>query len=134
MRVRVLLEIAADDGTAGAATEVAVFTKQTERAEDLGLSIADGKALMAAVQQQVVDAQVASWTERQRCCEACGARRHSKGSYPVVFLTLYGDVQLASPRLHRCSCQGLDPTVVSPGAIWDQSIGSRASMSSSKRP
>ena len=29
---------------------------------------------------------------------------------------------------------GLDPTVVSPGAIWDQSIGSRASMSSSKRP
>src|SRR4051794_33898529 len=40
MRVRVLLEIAADDGTASAATEVAVFTKQTERAEDLGLSIA----------------------------------------------------------------------------------------------
>jgi segregation and condensation protein A len=29
---------------------------------------------------------------------------------------------------------GLDPTVVSPGAIWDQSIGSRASMSRSKRP
>jgi len=115
MRVRVLLEIAADDGTAGAATEVAVFTKQTERAEDLGLSIADGKALMAAVQQQVVDAQVASWTERQRCCEACGARRHSKGSYPVVFLTLYGDVQLASPRLHRCSCQGVEgPATISP--------------------
>src|SRR4051812_9664954 len=115
MRVRVLLEIAADDGTAGAATEVAVFTKQTERAEDLGLSIAEGKALMAAVQQQVVDAQVASWTERQRCCEACGARRHSKGSYPVVFLTLYGDVQLASPRLHRCSCQGAEgPATISP--------------------
>jgi hypothetical protein len=115
MRVRVLLEIAADDGTAGAATEVAVFTKQTERAEDLGLSIAEGKALMAAVQQQVVDAQVASWTERQRCCEACGARRHSKGSYPVVFLTLYGDVQLASPRLHRCSCQGVEgPATISP--------------------
>jgi site-specific DNA-methyltransferase (adenine-specific) len=29
---------------------------------------------------------------------------------------------------------GLDPTVVSPGAIWDQLMGSRASMSSSKRP
>ena len=42
-------------------------------------------------------------------------RRHSKGSYPVVFLTLYGDVQLASPRLHRCPCQGADgPATVSP--------------------
>lgn len=115
MRVRVLLEIAADDGTAGAATEVAMFDKQTERPEDLGLSIAEAKAMMAVVQQQVVDAQVASWTERQRCCEACGARRHSKGSYPVVFLTLYGDVQLASPRLHRCSCQGAEgPATISP--------------------
>ena len=52
MRVRVLLQITADDGTAGAAAEVAVFEKQTERPEDLGLSIAEGKALTAAVQQQ----------------------------------------------------------------------------------
>jgi hypothetical protein len=29
---------------------------------------------------------------------------------------------------------GLDPTVVSPGAIWRQSMGNLASMSSSKRP
>ena len=107
MRVKVLLQITGEDGNAAAA-QVAVFEKQTERPEDLGLSIAEGKALMAAVQQRVVDAQVASWAERHRCCEACGARRHSKGSYPVVFLTLYGDVRVASPRLHRCPCQGAD--------------------------
>ena len=35
------------------------------------------------------------------------------------------------PRVPRI---GLDPTVVSPGAIWRQSIGSLASMSRSKRP
>ena len=100
---------------AGDAMEAAVFEKQTERPEDLGLSIADGKALMAAVQQRVVNAQVTSWTEQHRCCEACGARRHSKGSHPVVFLTLYGDVQIASPRLHRCPCQSTDgPATVSP--------------------
>jgi len=114
MRVKVLLQITAEDGNAAAA-EVAVFEKQTERPEDLGLSIAEGKALMAAVQQRVVDAQLASWAERHRCCAACGARRHSKGSYPVVFLTLYGDVRVASPRLHRCPCQGADgPATVSP--------------------
>ena len=115
MRVKVLLQITADDGTAGDAAEVAVFEKQTERPEDLGLSIAEGKALMAAVQQRVVDTQAVSWAERHRCCEACGARRHSKGSYPVIFMTLYGDVKLSSPRLHRCPCQGADgPATVSP--------------------
>jgi hypothetical protein len=60
MRVRVLLQVTTDDGAAGDAIEVAIFEKDTERPEDLGLSIAEGKALMVAVQRQVVDAQVAS--------------------------------------------------------------------------
>ena len=99
MRVKILLQITADDGSAGGAAEVAVFEKQTERPEDLGLSIAEGKALTAAIQQRLVDAQVATWAERHRCCEACGARRRSKGSHPVIFRTLYGDVE--SPA-HGC--------------------------------
>jgi hypothetical protein len=115
MRVRVLLQITGDDGTAGDAVEVAVVEKRTERPEDLGLSITDGKALMAAVQQRVVNAQVTSWTEQHRCCEACGTHRRSRGSHPVLFLTLYGDVKFASPRLHRCPCQSLAGTAtVSP--------------------
>jgi hypothetical protein len=115
MRVKILLQITADDGTVGDAVEAAVFEKQTARSEDLGLSIAEGKTLMTSAQQRVVDAQVASWAEQHRCCEACGTRRHSKGSSSVVFLTLYGDVQIASPRLHRCPCQGTDgPATVLP--------------------
>ena len=92
MRVKVFLEVTAEDGSTGGAAEVAVFEKQTERAEDLGLSIAEGKALTAAIQQHIVDAQVATWTRRHRRCEACGARRHSEGSHPIIFMTLYGDV------------------------------------------
>ena len=64
----------------------------TERPEDLGLSIAEGKTLMATIQRQVADAQVASWMERHRCCEVCGTRQRSKGSYPIIFMMLYGDV------------------------------------------
>jgi hypothetical protein len=112
MHVRILLQITGDYDTSGAADEIAAFEKMVERPEDLGLSLAEGKALTAAIQQRLVDAQIASWVERQRCCEAC---RRSKGSYPVVFRTLYGDVQLASPRLHRCRCQDADgPATVSP--------------------
>jgi hypothetical protein len=60
MRVRVLLQIAGDDGADADAIEATVFEKQAARPEDLGLSIVEGKALMAAVQQRIVDAQVAS--------------------------------------------------------------------------
>jgi hypothetical protein len=70
MRVKVFLEVIAEDGSTGGAAEVAVFEKQTERAEDLGLSIAEGKALTAAIQKQIVGAQVATWTQRHCRCEA----------------------------------------------------------------
>jgi hypothetical protein len=50
MHVRVLLQITSDDGSAGAASKIAAFEKVTERPEDLGLSIAEAKALLAAVE------------------------------------------------------------------------------------
>jgi hypothetical protein len=117
MRVRVLLQITGDDGTAGAAEEVAAFEKVTQRSEDLGLSIAEGKALLAAVQHGTVKVQAAAWSRRHRPCPVCGGKRRGKGSYPVVFRTLFGDVELDSPRLHRCQCQCQDtdgPATVSP--------------------
>jgi hypothetical protein len=116
MRVKkVLLQITDDDGTDGAVADITAFEKVTDRPEDLGLSIAEGKKLLAAVQQRTVDAQVASWMERHRCCEACGQRRRSKGNHRVVFLTLYGDVGITSPRLHRCPCQSTEgPATLSP--------------------
>jgi hypothetical protein len=115
MHVRILLQITPDEATPGITEEVACFEKVTERSEDLGLSLADGKALTAAVQRHIVTAQAESWRQRHRCCPACGARRYSKGTYPVVFHSLYGDVAIASPRLVRCTCQGTDgPATVAP--------------------
>src|SRR4051794_12434 len=96
MHVRILLQITADDGAASLTEEVTAFEKSAERPEDLGLSLAEGKAVTAAIQRQVVNAQVASWTERHRGCEACGVHRRSKSSSPVVFRTLYGDVPLTA--------------------------------------
>lgn len=106
MRVSVLLQITDDDGATSPAEEVAVFEKATERPEDLGLSLTQGKSLLATVQRRVVQAQADTWAGRHRCCAECGVRRRIKGSYPVAFRTLYGDVDLNSPRLHRCPCQG----------------------------
>ncbi len=105
MRVKILLQITTDDGAPACAEEIASFGKCVERAEDLGLSLAESKMLLAAAQQRIVEAQTKSWIEAQRCCEVCSRRRRSKGSYPIIFHTLFGDVKLASPRFHRCACR-----------------------------
>lgn len=115
MRVRILLQISDKDGVDGAVEEVAVFEKATERPEDVGLSIAESKALLAVLQHKLVEAQAGEWLRRHRCCEACGRKRCLKGTYPVLFRTLYGDVALRSPRLHRCPCRGYSgPATTSP--------------------
>jgi hypothetical protein len=85
MRMRILLQITDDTGASGAAEEIAVFEKATEQPEDLGLLMAEGKALLAAVQHKMVLAQVAAWSARHRDCEDCGRRRRIKGSYPVTY-------------------------------------------------
>ena len=115
MRLRVLLQITTGDGAPGEIEEIASLTKSVDRPEDLGLSLAESKALLAGAQHRIVAAQTKAWTEKRRCCETCGRSRRSKGSYPLVFRTLFGDVRLASPRLHRCSChEGDGPATSSP--------------------
>jgi hypothetical protein len=115
MHVKILLQITADDGAPLGAHEVASLSRSVERAEDLGLSLSESKALLAAAQQRIVEAQIKTWTEGQRCCESCGRRRRSKGSHPIVFHTLFGDVRLASPRLHCCPCrEGSGAATISP--------------------
>src|SRR3954470_17562829 len=115
MRVKVLLQITTGDGAPGEMEEIASLTKRVDRPEDLGLSLAESKALLAGAQHRIVAAQTKAWAEGRRCCETCGRSRRSKGSYPLVFRTLFGDVRLASPRLHRCSCrEGDGPATSSP--------------------
>jgi hypothetical protein len=115
MRVRILFQLTDDAGASGAVEEIAVFEKATERPEDLGLLIAEGKALLAAVQHKIMLAQAATWSERHRDCEDCGRRRRIKGSYPVIYHTLFGDIELSNQRLHACPCRGTKgPSTVSP--------------------
>jgi hypothetical protein len=79
MRVKVFLEVTAEDGSTGGAAEVAGFEKQTERAEDLGLSIAEGKALTAAIQALSSSSCQKCRSEKRvisKVCLAIGAATH----------------------------------------------------------
>ncbi len=113
MRAQLVLRMIDDDGAVIGTETVADLMKVTNGAEDLGLSLADGKALLARVQQAMVTAQVELWLEERRVRE--GRRLRSKGSYPVTFHTLFGDVRLKSPRYHRpCPVEDGGPATISP--------------------
>ena len=115
MRITILMQITGDDGVSRTAEEIASFDKSSERTEDLGMSLREGKALLATLQNRTVKAQAEAWFQRHRRCPACSTKRCIKGYYPAVFHTLYGDIVLDSPRLYRCACQAdQGATTVSP--------------------
>jgi hypothetical protein len=73
--------------------------------ETVGLSLDEGKQLMAAIQAEIVRSQAAVMGERFRWCEHCGAKLWSKGYYPATFRSLFGDVPVKVRRLNACRCR-----------------------------
>ena len=72
---------------------------------DLGLRLAEAKRLTAAIQAEIVPAQVTVAGEHRRTCVACGRVLASKGHYTATFRSLFGDVPIRVRRLITCPCQ-----------------------------
>jgi hypothetical protein len=87
--------------------EVARFERDEQAGlADLGLRLAEAKQLTAAIQAEIVPAQVAIAGENRRTCVACGRVLASKGHYTATFRSLFGDVPIRVGRLLACPCQG----------------------------
>jgi hypothetical protein len=113
MRARLILQMLNDDSEIVATQTVADLVKVTKRPEDLGLSLSEAKTLLAKLQQVMVATQVESWLSEYR--DRDGRRLRSKGSYPVTFHTLFGDVRLKSPRYYLPRVDGANsPATISP--------------------
>jgi hypothetical protein len=114
VHVHLQLRIVGDDGTVFTDCEILRLVKSHHQLEAVGLSIGESKSLQRCLQQHVVTAQAAAFVSRHRCCPACGRQLCSKGKYPVVFRTVFGNVALSSPRFYRCGCQPADSQTFSP--------------------
>jgi len=73
---------------------------------DLGLRLDEVKRLTAALQAEMVPAQMAALSECPRACEACGCRLAAKGHYGATFRSVFGDVPVRVWRLFVCPCRG----------------------------
>src|SRR5271157_421642 len=102
------VKLVADFGDKAAETEVEVARIERDEftvPETLGLSLAEGKRLTAAIQMEMVRAQAATMGERFRCCAHCGSTLSSKGYRSVTFRSLFGNVPLRVRRFASCQCR-----------------------------
>lgn len=105
MKIRIQVVIEAGDDNPEKIEEIARLERGSLRPEELGLTLAEAKALLHGMQQTVVTEQIEEYLAQFETCPHCGAQRTRKGQHSIVYRTLFGKLNLNSPRLYDCSCQ-----------------------------
>lgn len=94
--------------------ELVYLERETEGFEEIGITLVEAKTLLATLQKKVVEHQIAAYLAvRQRCPLCAEAFRH-KGQHPLVFRTLFGNLEFPSPRWFQCSCRSHETRTFSP--------------------
>jgi hypothetical protein len=104
MKVKIQVVTITDDGQE-TTRDIACVERQDLTPETLGLSLAEGKAVLQALQEVVVEWQMHTYLQQHRACPHCGKARRSKGVHHTVFRTVFGTISVDSPRLYQCGCQ-----------------------------
>ena len=88
--------------------------------ETLGLSLAEGKAILRGVQDFVASQQISEDLKRRRRCPNCGRRHHSKEAGTSIVETVFGPVSIPNPRWERCPCQAEGPKTPAHGDVAER--------------
>jgi len=94
--------------------ELVCLERETEGLEAVGITLAEAKALLATLQRQVVEGQVAAYLAARQRCPHCGQEFRHKDRHPGVFRTLFGNLEFSSPRWFQCDCQPHETRTFSP--------------------
>lgn len=104
MKYMIQVVITTDDGQSET-REIAQLEREDLTPATLGLTLADGKAILKALQEIVIEQQMTTYLETQRPCPHCSTPRRSKGHHRMQLRTLFGTVPVKSPRLRHCTCR-----------------------------
>ena len=94
--------------------EICLLDKASNSLEDLGLSLTESKTILSTLQDKIVHSQTNQYVNAQKICESCCKKHRIKGSYPIVFRTLFGDLKISSPRFYSCKCKKQEYKTFSP--------------------
>lgn len=106
MKVRIQVVIEHEDGhETEIVEEVGCLQRGDLLPETLGMTLDEGKQLLANVQRCLVQQQVKVYIAQQRRCTDCGRQRTRKDQKAITMRTVFGQLRLESPRFYTCSCQ-----------------------------
>jgi hypothetical protein len=113
VKIKLQVVTITDDGQA-TTRDIVCVERQDLTPETVGLSLAEGKAMLQALQEVVGEWQMQAYLQQQCACPHCGKARRSKGVHHTVFRTVFGTLPVDSPRLYHCGCQVHATTSFSP--------------------
>lgn len=104
MTFQIRVVVTADNGQQQV-HEITSVQRTELKPETLGLTLAEGKAILGEIQRVAVDQQTAQCTTAHRPCSDCGQPRSCNGHHNLVLRTVFGKITIQSPRYLHCDCQ-----------------------------
>ena len=86
--------------------EIATLSRRTVSAtdEDIGLSLAESKAILAALQHAIVTTQIDQYIACARVCKSCLAFLPIRDRRTRKLQPLFGTIEVCAPRIRVCAC------------------------------
>jgi hypothetical protein len=111
MKIRIQMVIEDDNGIS--TKEVANINRENFDLGQLGLKLQESKQILSSVQQTMVECQVQDYLHQQKCSD-CGKTLRLKGKHRIDFNSLFGKVDIESPRFYCCPCKASSQKSFSP--------------------
>jgi hypothetical protein len=105
MKVRVEVVFETEANELREVQEIMEIQRAELRPDTVGLTLDEAKTVLENLQQRIVEQQAAAYLRTQHRCPHCGNKRYHEGEHTVTLRTLFGKLQIKSPRFYHCRCQ-----------------------------
>lgn len=105
MKITIQIIVEHDELEEPLVEEIGCLCRGEHLPETMGLTLQEGKDLLANLQATMVKHQAEEYVAHQRPCPHCGNQRSNKGMHEIVWRSLFGKLKIQSPRLYSCSCR-----------------------------
>jgi hypothetical protein len=107
-----------DQGCSKRIDEVIYLDKNIVDAGVVGITLLESKKITKLLHNKIILQQAKSHADSQRICLQCNKKRRLKCYQSVQFRTLFGIVNIPSPRLYYCLCENSAVKTFSPISQW----------------
>jgi hypothetical protein len=117
--MRFIIKLAIEDENGTETTEEVIqLTKYSDDKNIIGISLQESKAILKILQSKIILSQVKEYVDSKRICACCGKKMNINGYCSIQYRTLFGIVNLESPRLFHCQCHESEAKTFSLLSEW----------------